>query len=207
MQMRRTPPLAVALLLAVPALAHADGPPTITGGPAEGAATRDTSARFAITYADPAPEQRLECQLDRGAWKPCTNPALPQGEHVLTGLADGRHELRARRVGGLFSGDPLSDEGPSAPRTWIVDTTGPETTIVRAPARLIRAGRTIKYSFDAGEPDVTFACSWDGAPFAPCRSPMTYKKVRLGAHRFAVSAIDALGNPDVTPATLTFRAR
>jgi hypothetical protein len=200
MEMQGRLSLALAAVgLAVCASAVADGPPTITSGPPDGTVTRATSAKFAFTYADPAPQQRFECQVDQQPWARCLRDAMPEGEHVAEHLADGRHQFRVRRAGGLANGDPLMDGQPSPARWWVVDTTGPETKIVTWPRGRLRAGRAASFAFRASEASVSFACSFDGAPFAGCTSPVTVRRVRPGAHRFAVTAIDAVGNPDLTP--------
>jgi hypothetical protein len=41
---------------------------------------------------------------------------------------------------------------------------------------------------------VTFACSYDSAPFAPCSSPHTVTDAGVDDHTFAVRATDAAGN-------------
>jgi hypothetical protein len=43
-------------------------------------------------------------------------------------------------------------------------------------------------------------CSFVGAPFAACTSPVT-QRVKRGRHAFAVRAIDPAGNVDPTPAS------
>ncbi|OLT23482.1 hypothetical protein BJF78_32250 [Pseudonocardia sp. CNS-139] len=52
------------------------------------------------------------------------------------------------------------------------------------------------FTFTANEPDVTFACSLDGAPFAPCVHAVEYEfdELDVGAHDFRVQATDFEGN-------------
>jgi hypothetical protein len=56
-------------------------------------------------------------------------------------------------------------------------------------------------SFSADDPDATFECSLNGAPFAACTSPLDYRDLADGEHEVRVRAIDALGSADPTPAT------
>ncbi len=78
---------------------------------------------------------------------------------------------------------------PAAPDTTI--TSGPSGTVASASA-------TFTFSSTIG--GSTFACSLDGAAFAPCTSPATYSGLTDGAHTFAVAAT-ANGVTDPTPAT------
>jgi hypothetical protein len=83
--------------------------------------------------------------------------------------------------------------------TWTVDTTPPQTTIAKAPARLVAsAGATVW--FRASEPGATFQCSVDGGAFVACRSPVRLKALRDRRHTILVRATDAAGNVDRTPA-------
>ena len=52
------------------------------------------------------------------------------------------------------------------------------------------------FTFSANEPDVTFGCSLDGEPFAPCAHAVEYEFTELdvGPHDFRVQATDFEGN-------------
>ncbi len=81
------------------------------------------------------------------------------------------------------------------------DTTAPDTTIDSGPADPTTE-RSATLSFSSPDADVTgFACSLDGAPFAPCASPITYSSLELGTHTLGVVAHDVAGNVDATPAS------
>jgi bacillolysin len=84
------------------------------------------------------------------------------------------------------------------------DTGAPESAITSGPAKgAVLTRRTVTFTFASSEPSATFQCSLDGAPFTSCSSPL--RRV-LGdrRHRFAVRAVDASGNPDPTPAAVSF---
>lgn len=88
----------------------------------------------------------------------------------------------------------------SAPLRYIEDSTAPETS---AAMPSVAAGGSATISFNS-EPDARFQCSFDGAAFAGCTSPVTYSGVAVGGHAIEVRAIDAAGNVDATPARRTF---
>ena len=50
------------------------------------------------------------------------------------------------------------------------------------------------------------SASSTAAHFTPCASPIAYKKLKLGRHKFEVRAVDRAGNKDETPATASFKA-
>ena len=167
------------------------GPTTsISGGPSGTVGTR--GANFSFTADEPS--STFECRLDSAAFSPCDSPRL------FTGLADGPHAFRVRAT------DLLGNIGPTATRTWTIDTTPapegdtdpPETTIDSGPkAKTKKRKATIEFSAD--EPGSTFECSLDGEDFAPCDSPFA-QKVKRKRHAFEVVATDPSGNADPTPA-------
>jgi hypothetical protein len=78
------------------------------------------------------------------------------------------------------------------------DTAVPETTIGSGPAGTVN-NKTATFEFSSSEPNSTFECSLDGAPFEGCTSPKTYSGLADGGHTFDVRAIDAAGNTDPSP--------
>ena len=61
------------------------------------------------------------------------------------------------------------------------------------------------FEFAANRPDVAgFRCSLDGAPPAPCSSPLTLTGLAPGAHTFRVATVDAYGAVDASPAERTW---
>jgi hypothetical protein len=83
------------------------------------------------------------------------------------------------------------------------DTTPPVTTISAGPAATT-SNTSATFSFAADEPSATFECALDGAAFTSCVAPITYTGLGLGAHTFAVRAIDQAGNKDSTPASFAW---
>jgi len=79
------------------------------------------------------------------------------------------------------------------------DTTAPETSITSAPAATV-ATTTAVFIFTSSESSSTFGCQLDGAATSSCSSPQEYNNLSEVNHNFKVSATDAAGNQDLTPA-------
>ncbi|MDO9410782.1 carboxypeptidase-like regulatory domain-containing protein, partial [Patulibacter sp.] len=95
---------------------HLTGPvPTgrmiITSGPAAGATSNATDARFAFR-AD-GPYRGYECALDSGVYEACQSP------FVVTDVSDGPHQFAVRAFG---------RPEPAATRSWTVLRTAPSST-------------------------------------------------------------------------------
>jgi hypothetical protein len=82
------------------------------------------------------------------------------------------------------------------------DTTPPDTTITSGPSGTV-TDTTATFAFSSTEAGSSFACRLDGAS-AACTSPTTYTNLATGSHTFEVTATDAAGNSDPTPATRTW---
>jgi hypothetical protein len=71
-----------------------------------------------------------------------------------------------------------------------------------------RAGRNgqrrVLLHFSSNERGASFICRLDRRHATPCASPRAYT-VGIGAHTFRVTAIDAEGNTDPSPAQVRFR--
>jgi len=89
-----------------------------------------------------------------------------------------------------------------ATHTFTVDTTAPETIIAWAPPPILTA-REFSLAFTASEA-ATFVCSVDGAAGVPCASPLQLTGLGEGPHSVLVTATDAAGNVDPTPARSDF---
>jgi hypothetical protein len=174
---------------------------TITSSPQDG--TTDTTASFAFAGSDDttaAGSLTFQCQLDAGAWATCASPK------AYTGLVAGSHSfaVRARDAAGNVDGTP-------ATTTWTIlvpDTVAPDTTITAQPDALSTSS-SASFSF-TGADDRTavgglrFECSLDGAAWTACTSPAGYDGLALLDHTFAVRAVDAAGNVDASPATVSW---
>src|SRR5438132_1152348 len=187
------------------AIANLDTTPpetSIESGPAEGSLTNSPQAAFTFSGTDdrtPATALGFNCSLDGAAFVACVNP------QTYTGLADGQHAFMVRAVDAAGNVDPTP-----ATRTWTVDTTPPDTSLLSGPAEgSVTASVQATFTF-AGTDDqtvsssLTFICILDEVTSAVCASPQTYVGLTEGRHAFTVAAIDAAGNTDSTPATRTW---
>ena len=88
-------------------------------------------------------------------------------------------------------------------RTYVEDSTAPETTIDSGPSGATGA-RTPVFTFSSDDPSASFACDMDSTAFASCMSPLLSSPLSMGAHTFQVWATDAASNADQTPASRSF---
>ena len=142
-------------------------------------------AGSAFTFSADETGVVFTCRLDAGAWEPCTSPRRVES------LALGPHAFAVR------ARDRAGNTGAAATRSWTVspppDTTAPTVTFTQVPPAASTA-RSATFGFTASEPGVTFACSYDGGPFAVCQSPHTIPDAGADDHSLAVRATDAAGN-------------
>lgn len=89
-------------------------------------------------------------------------------------------------------------EGPAP------DTTPPETTIVAGPANSTDTSATITFTGYDAEGPVTFEGRLDDEAFHPVVPPMVLSNLSVGQHTYEVRAVDAAGNVDGTPASVTW---
>jgi hypothetical protein len=67
-----------------------------------------------------------------------------------------------------------------------------KTTIVGEPTDPSNS-RTATFSFTSDEPDATFRCSIDNAPYTVCTSPQTYSGLAEARHHLSIYAVDRSG--------------
>lgn len=174
---------------------------TITAGPAAGATT-GPSGMFEFEASEPT--ATFECQLDAGAFAPCTSP------HAFT-LGDGSHTFAVRAKDDVGTVDPSP-----ATRTWTVDAVAPPVTITATPTNPSN-DTTPQFSFSSTDPTATFECQIDGVvTFTACTSPWPGPTVTDGNRTFRVRATDPVGNVgapatfawvvDTAPPTVTLTA-
>jgi subtilisin-like proprotein convertase family protein len=159
---------------------------TIDSGPDEGDTVSDTSPEF--TFSSDVGGATFECQLDGNSFAPCTSP------RSYSGLTSGTHTFRVRARNGSKV-DPTP-----ATRVWNIDTVPPDTTIRSGPAARV-GDAPVSFQFVSPDsPSATFQCSIDGGGPVACDESDQYD-LPEGSHTFAVTAWDAAGNVDPTPAT------
>ena len=155
-------------------------------------ATGSQTASFTFVSPDAGGGATFQCSLDNSAWVACTSPrnysALTMGVHTF--------EVRVRDAVGNYDPTP-------ATRTWSVDLTPPNTTIVSGPTGT-QASASATFTFSSNEANSTFECKLDTGTYAACTSPANFTSLAQGPHTFAVRAIDSAGHPDATPAARTW---
>jgi hypothetical protein len=149
-------------------------------------------------------DPRLNADPDAGpvvapwlAWGPTlwADGVIPRSDG-LTWVCDdfqdnGVHvsDLGADKVANLAYGFVHSD---FTAQQWFLQDPPPIAEITDGPADLTnQLDATVAFSAD--DPQATFACSLDGGPATPCRSPVRYIGLSEGAHAFAVTPTDAAG--------------
>jgi CSLREA domain-containing protein len=158
-----------------------------------------TTAGFTFTGTDdntPLYELDFQCSLDGAPFADCENP------QTYSGLAPGAHTFQVRAV------DLAGKEDPSpATYTWtvVLPPVGipPDTSVTSGPPAQTPLEEAV-IQFGSNEPDTTFQCSLDGAPFTACTSPVVLEEVQFGTHTLQVRAVDPEGNVDPTPAVFTW---
>lgn len=183
--------------VALPATPLTPPETTISSSPA--ANTTETSASFSFSSNEAG--VTFECSWDSGEFAACTTPA------TQSGLTLGEHTFSVRAVSSANGSDPTP-----ASHTWTIveppDTAAPETTITSQPEQPT-SSTTASFSFTGSDNKtatgaLTFACRLDNGAFAACTSPASYSNLTVGAHTFQVRTIDAAGNVDASPASVTW---
>ncbi|MEO7733043.1 MAG: LamG domain-containing protein [Kofleriaceae bacterium] len=147
---------------------------TISDGPVGAVPVASASLTFTASEADVT----FACSLDGVAITDCASPAS------LTGLAQGAHTFTVQATDAAGHADPSP-----ASRSWTVDTVAPDVMVTAGPAAT--SGPRVSFSFTTSEGSL--ACSFDGAAFTACTSPLA-TNLPAGVHQLAVRATDAAGN-------------
>lgn len=145
-----------------------------------------------VRFASSEQGSSFRCRLDDGPTTVCSSP------HTVTGLSDGTHLVRI----GAFDATGNTDPTP-AQVTFTVDTVAPDTVITSGPPAL-SSSRSVSFGFASEDPDASFRCALDDAPYTACSSPTQVSDLSPGTHTMRVRAIDRAGNLDPTPATRTW---
>lgn len=130
------------------------------------------------------------CSLDGAVATKCASP------QTYAGLASGAHVFKvySQNSSGVV-------ENPPVQYAWTVDRVAPTVTITNAGSLPTLTNQSaIGFTFAMSEAG-RFECSLDDATFAACESPLALNGLKEGPHRFAVRAIDGLGNVSGQPAT------
>ena len=152
-------------------------------------AVASTTATFTFVSPDAGGGATFQCSIDGSAFVACSSP------RVIAGLDAGEHTFAVRVRDAVGNFDPTP-----ATRTWTVDVSPPNTTIIDGPEGAVAAA-SASFTFTSNEQGVTYECRIDNQPFAACTSPFNAMNLAQGAHTFAVRATDSAGHTDASPAT------
>jgi hypothetical protein len=155
---------------------------------APAALSNDTTPDFA--FSSPDAGATFECWLHPAglgspAFAPCASPQAPGP------LGDGAYVFAVQAV------DAAGNRGAPATHGFEIDTAPPQTTITGGPGDTTAATAVFLFSAPGA---ARFSCRLDGGGWQPCDSPVSYSPLSLGPHQFEVTAVDAAGNEDPTPA-------
>lgn len=150
-------------------------------------ATADAGGNWTVTYgALPGKTLVTATQTKEGGTSELADPAATPADPSPP------------TPGGGGSGGSNNGKGSGG----TTDTTAPKATITKAP-KAKSTSTTAKFRFKANEGGSTFQCKLDKGKFKKCKSPKTYKKLKVGKHVFKVRATDKAGNVG-KPATRKF---
>jgi hypothetical protein len=97
----------------------------------------------------------------------------------------------------------LSSACSTTSRTYVEDSTAPQTTINSGPSGATDDTAPV-FTFSANEASASFACRLDGGSFTPCSSPFQTSTLASGSHAFEVRSTDAAGNASATSVNRSF---
>jgi cysteine-rich repeat protein len=176
--------------------------PTFTA-PTEGAALSSARPTFSGTA-----EAGTQVTVLEGATVVCTATADAQGHwscDATADLVDGAHALSARAT------DAAGNTSPGASVDVDVDTSAPDTTAGALPAHVAQGTVEIRVGASDASPSSGaghFLCAVDGAAAVPCtdngQGGVEIAGLSDGPHVVSIAAVDAAGNVDATPATVSF---
>ena len=158
--------------------------------------TADTTPTFAFAAVEAV---GFECRVDAGAFGSCSGPG---NSHTTGALPVGSHSFEVRAI-------DTAGNSATAGRAFAVgpnvkpDTKAPETAIAKVKVK----GDHVKVKFTANEAGSTFTCKLDRKTERPCTSPATFRKLDAGRHKLRITATDAAGNKDSSPAKAKFRVK
>jgi Protein of unknown function (DUF3152) len=141
-----------------------------------------------VTTITAAAQAQLGPAIARG-----TSTSLVVWEDRRTGA--GRSDVFGARVA---SGAVVDPAGIAIPRAR--DLRPPQTRITLGP-RGRQTARAATFRFRSSEVGSTFQCRLDRGRWRACRSPKTYRGLKLRTHRFQVRGRDRAGNVDRSPAS------
>jgi Ca2+-binding RTX toxin-like protein len=182
-----------------PAVSLTDRPPDPSAASdAAFSFTADEPATFACGLVGPRSFGASACSSG------VAYPGLPDGRYTFEVAAT---DLAGNQGGPVSYGWRVESPAEPPPPPPLVDRTPPQTRLASGMPKRVRAGRNgrrrLVLRFSSNERGASFVCRLDRRRAAPCVSPRAYT-VAIGAHAFRVTATDAEGNTDPSPALIRF---
>ncbi len=166
-------------------------PPSVrlTGRPDQHSPSR--SPKFSWTASNGSAPLSFRCQMDSGAFEPCTSPK------TYSGIPDGAHKFSVKAV------DSRGRESNVDFDNFVVDTTAPEVRLTAAPSGVVSSSsaRFEFWSQDSKSGIWEFRCKLDGGSESVCTSPVDLNGLSSGTHTFTIKVLDNAGN--VSPPVAT----
>lgn len=163
----------------------------INDGPDPQVNTQGVSVDFALSEVGSTTTPTSECRLDGLPWAPCGSPI------AFDDLDDGSHTIQIRAT------DAYGKQHTESV-TWSVITGGTETSFDGPALEQFTRGNAASLAFSATGNPASFECSVDGSAWQTCTSPLALTDLADGSHTVRVRAIDTLGNPESTPAQISW---
>jgi plastocyanin len=163
------------------------GPPTTVIDTKPSLVTQAQSANFTF-HSSPGGATEFDCKLDSGIFEACDSGAISYAGP----LSEGGHSFEVKAT-------DANGTGPVATWAWVVDRTGPTTTIGNPKPPTPNPGTSLTFKFSSNEPG-TFECSLEGPDkahaFSTCASDTgkTYANLASGSYTFKVRSTDLAGN-------------
>ena len=155
---------------------------TVSSGPANGAATNDTTPTFRFSSTEAG--SSFECRYEDGDFSPCSGARFD----TASPLPDGEHLFSVRPT------DAAKNQGPAFHTVFTVDTVAPELEI-KGPSNTRMKSDTASATFTLkASGQVRRRCHIDLRRTRPC--PWRYRSPELtrSSHTITVKAIDRAGN-------------
>ncbi len=141
----------------------------------------------------------LKCQLKPVDFSEYPEMTVDERNRMLAAFPDGVCDYTKPGVEQFVSRDTWR----VYPKSAEADEQAPDTAISSVPP-LVGAPDTVRFQLSASETGAEFECSLDDEPFASCSAAATRNGLSDGEHTFEARAVDLAGNPDDSPASVTF---
>lgn len=162
----------------------------------------DSTGNWSVIYPNPIPSGTIVAATQTSLVNETAHPQQPGGTSELAiALTTAEPESGGGASG---AGGGARDAAAGVPQSPYDDTRPPQTTVLSGPRKVSNVTRAT-FRFTSNEPGSQFQCQLDWRPVRGCRSPRTFRRLRLGNNEFKVWAIDIAGNKDKSPARYKFR--